>query len=138
MTIEQRGLWVEVASIAVLIAGLGAWLAVQLATTTPAEVQWSSGFSWALLAAGLVRVFGRKVARELTSPADDFTDERDHEFRTRADALTLNVFAVLAGVPLLLGLFGAERFWVTVSLATAFLLTALANALIRIRLYNQQ
>jgi hypothetical protein len=51
--------------------------------------------------------------------------------------VTLNVFSGLAGVPLVLGLFGAERFWLTVSRCAAFLLTALANALIRIALYNQ-
>jgi hypothetical protein len=137
VTIEERGLWVEVVSVTVLIAGLGVWLAVQLAHTVPADIRWSSGVSLALLASGLVRVFGRRWVRERASPGDDFTDERDRELVRRADALTLNVFAVLAGVPLVLGLFGAERFWLTVALGVAFLLTGLANALIRLALYHR-
>jgi hypothetical protein len=73
----------------------------------------------------------------LTRATEQRPDERDRELDRRADAVTLNVFAGLAGVPLVLGLFGAERFWLTVSLCAAFLLTALANALIRIAPYNQ-
>ncbi|GAA3709468.1 hypothetical protein GCM10022399_27810 [Terrabacter ginsenosidimutans] len=46
----------------------------------------------------------------LTRATEQRPDERDRELGRRADALTLNVFAGLAGVPLVLGLFGAERF----------------------------
>src|SRR3954469_16956621 len=137
VTIEQRGLWVQVVSVTVLMAGLGVWLGVQLAVTAPADVRWSPGVGLAVLASGLIRVLGRSWARERTSPGDDFTDERDRELGRRADALTLNVFAGLAAVPLVLGLFGADRFWLTVSLTAAYLLTELANASIRLALYNQ-
>lgn len=137
MTIEQRGLWVEVVAVTVLMVGLGAWVAVQVAQTAPADVRYSSGVSWALIASALVRIFGRRVVKELAAPGDDFTDERDRELGRRADALTLNVFAGLAGVPFALGLVGAERFWLTVSLGAAFLLTGLANALIRLALYRR-
>ncbi len=84
------------------------------------------------------RLLGRGWVRDRTLPGDDLTDERDRELARRADALTLNVFMGLVAVPLVLGLFGAERLWLVVSLFAAYLLAALVNAVIRLALYRRR
>lgn len=137
MTLTQRTQWIEVVVLAAVVVGLVVWLAVALAHTAPADIDASPWIAWVAIAMNLALVAGRGWARSRTQPGDEFPDERDRELRMRADARTLPVFMALAFVPLVLGVFGAERFWVLASLFAAFAVAGLANGIIRLVLYSR-
>jgi len=130
MTISERYQWAYGFAVLLTSGAYFVWLGIQLAGTSPENIEYVEPLLWTLLASFIVHSFGRGFAAH-ASRGDAGSDERDRAINQRADALSFFVFSILAAVPFVLGLAGASAFWITNVLFLAFSLTAIVGVGLR-------
>ena len=78
------------------------------------------------------------IVAAMASPRDaDKTDERDREINRRGEYVGFYVMSVAAIVPLVLAMANVEQFWIAHALYLAFVLAALASAVVKIVAYRR-
>lgn len=135
MTITERYQWAYGIAVLLTSGAYFVWLGVQLASQPAQSIQYVVPLLWTLVASFIVHTFGRGFAAH-ASRNDPHTDERDRTIGQRADALSFFVFSALAAAPLILGLAGADAFWITNALFLAFSLTAVIGVGLRVWFYR--
>lgn len=134
MTFEQKTQWAYGFAAAVTTIAYFAWLGVQLSTTPAGDVNYVPALLWTLGASFLIHSLGRGLAHG-SRPKDRVSDERDREVNRYGDALTFYVFSGLAAVPLVLGLFELDPFWITNALFAAFAVAAVFGVIAKSVIY---
>jgi uncharacterized membrane protein len=136
MTFEQKTQWAYGFAALVTTVVYFVWLAVQLQDTAPEDVNYVPTLLWTLLASFIIHSLGRGMAYG-SRPKDRISDERDREVNRRGDALTFYVFSVLAAIPLLLGMFEVDPFWITNALYAAFAIAAVFGVIVKSIIYGR-
>ncbi|MFK3979679.1 hypothetical protein ACI2K4_04790 [Micromonospora sp. NPDC050397] len=78
------------------------------------------------------------IMTAMASPQDaGQTDERDREINRRGEFVGFYVMSVAAIVPLVLAIAEVEHFWIAHALYLAFVLAALASAVVKIVAYRR-
>ena len=78
------------------------------------------------------------IVAAVASPRDaGRTDERDREINRRGEYVAFYVMSMAAIVPLVLAMAKVEHFWIAHALYLAFVLAALASAMVKIVAYRR-
>jgi hypothetical protein len=78
------------------------------------------------------------IVAAMASPRDaGRTDERDREINRRGEYVGFYVMSIVAIVPLVLAMAKVEHFWIAHALYLAFVLAALASAVVKIVAYRR-
>lgn len=78
------------------------------------------------------------IVAAMASPRDaGRTDERDREINRRGEYVGFYVMSIAAIVPLVLAMAEVEQFWIAHALYLAFVLAALASAMVKIVAYRR-
>jgi uncharacterized membrane protein len=124
MTFEQRSQWAYGIAALLTTAAYVVWLCIQLGSTAAEDIDYTAALLWTLGASFLIHAIGGGVARGKGRKQDMVRDDRDKAINQWGDAQTFYVFSGLAAIPLIIGLAGADAFWVTNTLFLAFALAA--------------
>lgn len=111
------------------------WLGTQLASTAATDIDYRSALLWTIGASMIIHALGTGMVRGSMARGADTVDDRDREITRRGDAISFYLFSSLAAIPLALGLWGVDTFWITNSLFAAFAFTAVAGVVIKALYY---
>jgi hypothetical protein len=137
MSFEEKRSWIYVV---VAAAVAGAYFAIVLAKvpgTDVSEIAYVGPMLTAIgvgIGAGIVLT----VAAAVASPKDaGRTDERDKQINRLGEYVAYYVMSICAVVPLGLAMADVEHFWIANSLYLAFVLAAIASAVVKIVAYRR-
>lgn len=137
MSSEEKRSWIY----AVVTAGVSAvYFGTVLSKAPGADVTRIAYVKPMLIAigAGIVLSIVVGIAAAIASPKDaDRTDERDREINRFGEYIAFYVMSIAAIVPLVLTMAEAAHFWIANSLYLAFVLAALASAIVKIVVYRR-
>jgi MFS family permease len=137
MSSEEKRTWISaVVGFAVPVV----YLAIVLSKVPGADVA-SIAYVVAMLTSigvGIGAGIVLAIVAAMASPTDaDRTDERDREINRRGEYVGFYVMSIAAIVPLVLAMAEVEHFWIAHALYVAFVLAALASAMVKIVAYRR-
>jgi hypothetical protein len=137
MSSEEKQSWIY-AVVAVLVSAV--YFAIVLSKVPGADVA-TIGYVWPMLTAIGVAMGANivlSIVAAMISPGEaGKTDVRDKEINRRGEHVGFYVMSVAAIVPLGLAMAEAEHFWIANALYLAFVLAALASAVVKIVAYRR-
>ena len=137
MSAEEKRTWIS-ALVAVVVPIV--YLAIVLSKVPGADVASISyvGPMLTSIGVGIGAAIVLSIVAAMASPKDaDRTDERDREINRRGEYVGFYVMSIAAIVPLILAMAEAEQFWIAHALYLAFVLAALASAVVKIVAYRR-
>ncbi len=141
----ERQVWSGLTSMVVSALLYYAWLVPAVARTPVAEISWVPAMFWSMLA-GMVGTIIVAIILEIVvavrHPADDekgavAVDVRDREIGRSAGRLATPVLSTGLGAVVILAAVGADHFWIGNAAFLCGLLAAVAEAIIKLRLYRR-
>jgi hypothetical protein len=137
MSSEEKRTWISaVVGVAVPVAYLAIVLS-KVPDTDVARIAYVGPMFTAIgigIGAGIVLA----MVAGMASPRDaGRTDERDREINRRGEYVGFYVMSIAAIVPLVLAMAKVEHFWIAHALYLAFVLAALASAVVKIVAYRR-
>ena len=137
MSSEEQQSWIY-AVVGALVSAV--YFAIVLSKMPGTDVA-TIGYVWPMLTAIGVAMGANivlSIVAAMISPGEaGKTDVRDKEINRRGDYIGFYVMSVAAIVPLGLAMAEAEHFWIANSLYLAFVLAALASAVVKIVAYRR-
>jgi hypothetical protein len=137
MSSEEKQSWIY-AVVAVLVSAV--YFAIVLSKVPGADVA-TIGYVWPMLTAIGVAMGANivlSIVAAMISPGEaGKTDVRDKEINRRGEHVGFYVMSVAAIVPLGLAMAEVEHFWIANALYLAFVLAALASAVVKIVAYRR-
>jgi MFS family permease len=137
MSSEEKRTWIS-ALVGVVVPA--AYLATVLSKVPGADVA-KIAYVWPMLtsiAIGIGAGIVLAMVAAMVSPKDpDRTDERDRAINRRGEYVGFYVMSIAAIVPLVLAMADVEQFWIAHALYLAFVLAALASAVVKIVAYRR-
>jgi hypothetical protein len=137
MSSEEKRAWIS-ALVGVVVPV--AYLATVLSKVPGADVATIAyvGPMLTSIGVGIGAAIVLAIVAAVVSPKDaDRTDERDREINRRGEYVGFYVMSIAAIVPLILAMAKAEYFWIAHALYLAFILAALASAVVKIVAYRR-
>ena len=137
MSSEEKRAWIYV----VVATGVAAvYFATVLAKVPGTDVA-TIAYVWPMLTAigvGIGAGIVLNIIAAIISPKDaGKTDVRDKEINRLGEYVGFYVMSIAAIVPLGLAMANAEQFWIANTLYLAFVLAALASAIVKIHAYRR-
>jgi hypothetical protein len=137
MSTEEKNSWIYV-FVGVLVPLV--YFAIVLSKVPGVDVA-TIDYVWPMLTAigvGIGANIVLSIMAAMISPAEaGQTDVRDKEINRRGEFVAFYVMSVVAVVPLGLAMAEAEQFWIANALYLAFVLAALASAIVKIVAYRR-
>jgi hypothetical protein len=137
MSTEEKNSWIYV-FVGVLVPLV--YFAIVLSKVPGTDVA-TIDYVWPMLTAigvGIGANIVLSIMAAMISPAEaGKTDVRDKEINRRGEYVAFYVMSVVAVVPLGLAMAEAEQFWIANALYLAFVLAALASAVVKIVAYRR-
>jgi hypothetical protein len=137
MSTEEKNSWIYV-FVGVLVPLV--YFAIVLSKVPGTDVA-TIDYVWPMLTAigvGIGANIVLSIMAAMISPAEaGQTDVRDKEINRRGEFVAFYVMSVVAVVPLGLAMAEAEQFWIANALYLAFVLAALASAIVKIVAYRR-
>jgi hypothetical protein len=137
MSSEEKRTWIS-ALVAVVVPV--AYLAIILSKVPGTDVTTISyvGPMLTSIGIGIGAAIVLSIVAAMASPRDaDRTDERDREINRRGEYVGFYVMSIAALVPLALAMAEVEHFWIANALYLAFVLAAVASAVVKIVAYRR-
>ena len=137
MSSEEKRTWIS-ALVAVVVPV--AYLAIILSKVPGTDVATIAyvGPMLTSIGVGIGAAIVLSIVAAMASPKDaDRVDERDREINRRGEYVGFYVMSIAALVPLVLAMAKVEYFWIANSLYLAFVLAALASAVVKIVAYRR-
>ena len=137
MSFEEKRAWIYAVVALLVPAGYFVVVLGRLRESSAAEV----AYVWPLLiatGAAMVLNMAATIAAGAASPKDvGPRDERDVSFERQGERVGFSVISLVVLVPLGLAMAGVEQFWIANGIYLAFVLSALASAVVRIVGYRR-
>jgi hypothetical protein len=137
MSSEEKRTWIS-ALVAVVVPV--AYLAIILSKVPGTDVATISyvGAMLTSIGIGIGAAIVLSIVAAMASPKDaDRTDERDREINRRGEYVGFYAMSIAALVPLALAMAEVEHFWIANALYLAFVLAAVASAVVKIVAYRR-
>ena len=137
MSSEEKRTWIYVV---VAVGVAGAYFATVLSQVPGTDVA-TIGYVWPMLIAigvGIAANIVLNIIAAILSPGEaGKTDVRDKQINRLGDYVGFYVMSIAAIVPLVLAMANIEQFWIANTLYLAFVLAALASAIVKIVAYRR-
>lgn len=137
MSSAEKHTWISaVVGVAVAVAYLATVLS-KVPDTDVARIAYVGPMLTAI-GVGIGASIALAIVAAMASPRDaGRTDERDREINRRGEYIGFYVMSIAAIVPLVLAMAKVEHFWIAHALYLAFVLAALASAVVKIVAYRR-